>query len=142
MASVAHGLEADKDGLAGGAGGRYTEHPYRCPMPESPESLLHTLVRVRQLLRAAPGTARLPVARLRPILSDLVGLVDQLRPYLRHADDCAAHELSEVEMYGRRWPRPCTCGLDRLIDEKAVLVHLRPDETRAGRLARHAARNA
>lgn len=111
-------------------------------MPEPPESLLHTLVRVRQLLRAPPGTARLPVARLRPILGDLVALVDHLRPFLRHAEGCDAHQLSDVEMYGRRWPRPCTCGLDALIDEKAVLVHLRPDETRAARLGRRAARNA
>jgi len=111
-------------------------------MPRPIHTPLHTLVRVRQLLRAAPGTARLPVARLRPMLTDLVALLDALRPFLRHTDGCEHHQLSDVEMYGRRWPRPCTCGLDALIDEKSVLVQLRPDESRDGRRDRLNARNA
>lgn len=113
-------------------------------MPESvssPRELLEALVRVRHLLRSPPGEARIPVRELRRTLQALVALFDHLQPYLKHPESCEIHLLSETEMYGRRWPRPCTCGLSALTDERAVLVTLRPKETWAERRERTGRRN-
>ena len=98
---------------------------------------LAALVRVRQLLRQPVGGARVSSAELRHLLTQLVRLHDALVPYAVHPASCDSHRLSDTEMYGRRWPRACSCGLAALVDEKAVLVALRPDghgaERRRGR---------
>ena len=109
------------------------------PLPS--RALLEALVRVRHLLRSPPGEARIPARELRRTLQALVVLFDRLKPYLEHAESCGVHTLSETPMYGRRWPGPCTCGLSDLVDERAVLVTLRPSETWAERRERTARRN-
>ncbi len=109
------------------------------PLPS--RALLEALVRVRHLLRSPPGEARIAPRELRRTLQALVALFDALRPYLKHSEECGIHTLSETPMYGRRWPGPCTCGLSNLVDERAVLVTLRPNETWAERRERVARRN-
>lgn len=111
------------------------------PTPASSD-LLEALVRVRQLLRSPPGSARIPARELRRTLQSLVELFDRLKPFTAHPPHCDVHTLSDTEMYGRRWPRPCSCGLADLIDEKAILVTLRPNETWAERRERADRRNA
>ena len=86
---------------------------------------LEALVRVRHLLRTPAGGARIAPAELRHLLTQLLRLHDALVPYTTHAPMCESHRLSETEMYGRRWPRACTCGLAGLVDEKQVLLTLR-----------------